>query len=164
MSLEKIETTRGEKNQEKWQLIFTAEELCQLFVNFLGEVEKRLSQLELTNLIQVKVVLSWKGTGSNEAGSDGADGRMEWRAVVLTVQLYRRVERKWKFRTPCLISSVIHIFQELWDMSSEEEALLHTYLVFAVISLVHLGRIDGYRAPVSTELIESLSERRSSQS
>ena len=40
------------RNQEKWQLIFTAEEpLPASFVNFLGslKVEKRLSQLELTN-------------------------------------------------------------------------------------------------------------------
>ena len=61
VSLEKVKQLEERRNQEKWQLIFTAEEpLPAFFVNFLGglKVEKRLSQLELTNLPQVKVVLS----------------------------------------------------------------------------------------------------------
>ena len=52
VSLAKVKQLEERRNQEKWQLIFTAAEpLPAFFVTFLGglKVEKRLSLLELTN-------------------------------------------------------------------------------------------------------------------
>ena len=69
------------RNQEKWQLIFySGRASASFFVNFLGslKVEKRLSQLELTNFDPSESRALLKGElGDNRAGSDGADGRME---------------------------------------------------------------------------------------
>ena len=99
----KSETTRGEKKPGEMATDFYSGRASASFLRqLLGELEGR------ETVVSTRVDQFWskwkscsleRGTGSNRAGSDGADGRMEWRQSVLAVQLYRRVERKWKFRT-----------------------------------------------------------------
>ena len=145
----KVETTRGEKKPGEMATDFTAEEpLPASFVNFFGglKVEKRLSQLELTNF----------DPSESRALLKGELGAIEPAVMEQMVE--------WSEGSPFLLSSYIeewkenenleplpdiiqaYLSQELRDMSSEEEAFFTTYLVFISQSPVYLGRIDGYRA------------------
>ena len=78
----------------------------------------------------MKVVLLKGELGSNRAGSDGADGRMEEGSPFL---LSSYIE-EWKENEnleplPDIIQA--YLSQELGDMSSEEEALLHYSILFS---------------------------------
>ena len=163
VSLEKVKQLEERRNQEKWQLIFTAEEpLPASFVNFLGslKVEKRLSQLELTNF----------DPSESRALLKGELGAIEPAVMEQMVE--------WSEGSPFLLSSYIeewkenenleplpdiiqaYLSQELGDMSSEEEALLHYLSCFhKPISLSILAELTATELPVLTELIEPLSER-----
>ena len=163
VSLEKVKQLEERRNQEKWQLIFTAEEpLPAFFVNFLGglKVEKRLSQLELTNF----------DPSESRALLKGELGAIEPAVMEQMVE--------WSEGSPFLLSSYIeewkenenleplpdiiqaYLSQELGDMSSEEEALLHYLSCFhKPISLSILAELTATELPVLTELIEPLSER-----
>ena len=98
VSLEKVKQLEERRSQEKWQLIFTAEEpLLDFFVNFLGslKVEKRLSQLELTNFDPSESRALLRGElGAIEPAV--MEQMVEWSegSPFLLSKLYRRVERK----------------------------------------------------------------------
>ena len=150
VSLEKLKQLEERRNQEKWQLIFYSGRASASFLRqLLGELEGR------ETVVSTRVDQFWskwkscsleRGTGSNRAGSDGADGRMEWRQSVLAVQLYRRVERKWKFRTLAWYHFKPIFLRSLGIWAVRKRPFFTTYLVFISQSPVYLGRIDGYRA------------------
>ena len=163
VSLEKVKQLEESRGQEKWQVIFTAEgPLSDSLVKFLGglKVERRLSQLELTNF------------DPDESRSLLQDqlGQIEPALIEQMVE--------WSEGSPFLLSSYIeewkekesleplpesiqaYLFQELGDMSSEEEALLHYLSCFhKPISMAILADLTATDLPALTELLEPLSER-----
>ena len=163
VSLEKVKQLEERRNQEKWQLIFTAEDpLPDFFVNFLGglKVERRLSQLELTNF-----------------DPDESRSLLQNQLVQIEPALIEQMV-EWSEGSPFLLSSYIeewkekesleplpdiiqaYLAQELGDLSSEEEALLHYLSCFhKPISMSILADLTATDLPALTELLEPLSER-----
>ena len=162
-SLDKLKQLEEKKDKEKWQLIFTAEgPLPDFLVNFFGslKVERRLSQLELTN---------FSASESKEL-LQGELGQIE--PVVIEQMM------EWSEGSPFLLSSYIeewnekesleplpdiiqaYLAQELGDMSSEEESILHYLSCFhKPISMSILAELTATDLSVLTELLEPLAQR-----
>ena len=162
-SLDKVKQLEEKSSGEKWQLIFTAEgPLPDFLVNFFGslKVERRLSQLELTNF----------SASESKALLQGELGQIE--PVVIEQMM------EWSEGSPFLLSSYIeewnekesleplpdiiqaYLAQELGDMSSEEESLLHYLSCFhKPISMSILAELTATDLSVLTELLEPLAQR-----
>ena len=162
-SLDKLKQLEEKKGKEKWQLIFTAEgPLPDFLVNFFGslKVERRLSQLELTNF----------SASESKALLQGELGQIE--PVVIEQMM------EWSEGSPFLLSSYIeewnekenidplpdiiqaYLAQELGNMSSEEESLLHYLSCFhKPISMSILAELTATDLSVLTELLEPLAQR-----
>ena len=162
-SLDKLKQLEEKKGKEKWQLIFTAEgPLPDFLVHFFGslKVERRLSQLELTNF----------SASESRALLQGELGQIE--PVVIEQMM------EWSEGSPFLLSSYIeewnekesleplpdiiqaYLNQELGDMSSEEESLLHYLSCFhKPISMSILAELTATDLSVLTELLEPLAQR-----
>ena len=163
VSLERVKQLEESRGQEKWQVIFTAEgPLSDSLVKFLGglKVERRLSQLELTNF-----------------DPDESRSLLQNQLVQIEPALIEQMV-EWSEGSPFLLSSYIeewkekesleplpdiiqaYLFQELGDMSSEEEALLHYLSCFhKPISISILADLTATDLSALTELLEPLSER-----
>ena len=163
VSLEKVKQLEERRNQERWQLIFTAEEpLPDFFDNFLGglKVEKRLSQLELTNFEPSESRALLKGElGAIEPAV--MEQMVEWSEgspFFLSSYIEEWKEKESLEPLPDIIQA--YLSQELGDMSSEEEALLHYLSCFhKPISMSILADLTATDLPTLTELLEPLSER-----
>ena len=162
-SLDKLKQLEEKKGKEKWQLIFTAEgPLPDFLVNFFGslKVERRLSLLELTNF----------------SASESKDLLQEELGQIEPVVIEQMME--WSEGSPFLLSSYIeewnekesleplpdiiqaYLNQELGDMSSEEESLLHYLSCFhKPISMSILAELTATDFSVLTELLEPLAQR-----
>ena len=162
-SLDKLKQLVEKKGKEEWQLIFTAEgPLPDFLVNFFGslKVERCLSQLELTNF----------SASESKALLQGELGQIE--PVVIEQMM------EWSEGSPFLLSSYIeewnekesleplpdiiqaYLAQELGNMSSEEESLLHYLSCFhKPISMAILAELTATDLTVLTELIEPLAQR-----
>ena len=163
VSLEKVKQLEESRGREKWQVIFTAEgPLSDSLVKFLGglKVERRLSQLELTNF-----------------DPDESRSLLQNQLVQIEPALIEQMV-EWSEGIPFLLSSYIeewkekesleplpdiiqaYLAQELGDLSSEEEALLHYLSCFhKPISMSILADLTATDLPALTELLEPLSER-----
>ena len=163
VSLERVKQLEESRGQEKWQVIFTAEgPLSDSLVKFLGglKVERRLSQLELTNF-----------------DPDESRSLLQNQLVQIEPALIEQMV-EWSEGSPFLLSSYIeewkekesleplpdiiqaYLAQELGDLSSEEEALLHYLSCFhKPISMSILADLTATDLPALTELLEPLSER-----
>ena len=162
-SLAKVKQLEEKKGKEKWQLIFTAEgPLPDFLVHFFGrlKVERRLSQLELTNF----------SASESRALLQGELGQIE--PVVIEQMM------EWSEGSPFLLSSYIeewnekenidplpdiiqaYLAQELGNMSSEEESLLHYLSCFhKPISMSILAELTATDLSVLTGLLEPLAQR-----
>ena len=162
-SLDKVKQLEEKKGKEKWQLIVTAEgPLPDFLVHFFGslKVERRLSQLELTNF----------SASERRALLQGELGQIE--PVVIEQMM------EWSEGSPFLLSSYIeewnekesleplpdiiqaYLAQELGVMSSEEESLLHYLSCFhKPISMSILAELTATDLSVLTELLEPLAQR-----
>ena len=162
-SLDKLKQLEEKKGKEKWQLIFTAEgPLPDFLINFFGslKVERRLSLLELTNF-------------SASESKDLLQGELGQIEPVVIEQMM-----EWSEGSPFLLSSYIeewnekesleplpdiiqaYLNQELGDMSSEEESLLHYLSCFhKPISMSILAELTATDLSVLTELLEPLAQR-----
>ena len=162
-SLDKLKQLEEKKGKEKWQLIFTAEgPLPDFLINFFGslKVERRLSLLELTNF----------------SASESKDLLQEELGQIEPVVIEQMME--WSEGSPFLLSSYIeewnekesleplpdiiqaYLNQELGDMSSEEESLLHYLSCFhKPISMSILAELTATDLSVLTELLEPLAQR-----
>ena len=162
-SLDKVKQLEEKKGKEKWQLIVTAEgPLPDFLVHFFGslKVERRLSRLELTNF----------SASESKALLQGELGQIE--PVVIEQMM------EWSEGSPFLLSSYIeewnekenidplpdiiqaYLAQELGNMSSEEESLLHYLSCFhKPISMSILAELTATDLSVLTELLEPLAQR-----
>ena len=162
-SLDKLKQLEEKKGKEKWQLIFTAEgPLPDFLINFFGslKVERRLSLLELTNF----------------SASESKDLLQEELGQIEPVVIEQMME--WSEGSPFLLSSYIeewnekesleplpdiiqaYLNQELGDMSSEEESLLHYLSCFhKPISMSILAELTATDLSVLTGLLEPLAQR-----
>ena len=162
-SLDKLKQLEEKKGKEKWQLIVTAEgPLPDFLVHFFGslKVERRLSQLELTNF----------SASESRALLQGELGQIE--PVVIEQMM------EWSEGSPFLLSSYIeewnekenidplpdiiqaYLAQELGNMSSEEESLLHYLSCFhKPISMSILAELTATDLSVLTGLLEPLAQR-----
>ena len=162
-SLDKLKQLEEKKGKEKWQLIFTAEgPLPDFLVHFFGslKVERRLSLLELTNF-------------SASESKDLLQGELGQIEPVVIEQMM-----EWSEGSPFLLSSYIeewnekesidplpdiiqaYLAQELGNMSSEEESLLHYLSCFhKPISMSILAELTATDLSVLTELLEPLAQR-----
>ena len=162
-SLDKLKQLEEKKGKEKWQLIFTAEgPLPDFLVHFFGslKVERRLSLLELTNF----------SASESRALLQGELGQIE--PVVIEQMM------EWSEGSPFLLSSYIeewnekenidplpdiiqaYLAQELGNMSSEEESLLHYLSCFhKPISMSILAELTATDLSVLTGLLEPLAQR-----
>ena len=162
-SLDKLKQLEEKKGKEKWQLIVTAEgPLPDFLVHFFGslKVERRLSLLELTNF----------------SASESKDLLQEELGQIEPVVIEQMME--WSEGSPFLLSSYIeewnekenidplpdiiqaYLAQELGNMSSEEESLLHYLSCFhKPISMSILAELTATDFSVLTELLEPLAQR-----
>ena len=162
-SLDKLKQLEEKKGKEKWQLIFTAEgPLPDFLVHFFGslKVERRLSLLELTNF----------------SASESKDLLQEELGQIEPVVIEQMME--WSEGSPFLLSSYIeewnekesleplpdiiqaYLSQELGDLNSEEESLLHYLSCFhKPISMSILAELTATDLSVLTELLEPLAQR-----
>ena len=163
VSLEKVKQLEGSRGHEKWQVIFTAEgPLSDSLVKFLGglKVERRLSQLELTNFNpEESRSLLQDQLGQIEPAL--IEQMMEWSEgspFLLSSYIEEWKEKESLEPLPDIIQA--YLFQELGDMSSEEEALLHYLSCFhKPISMSILADLTATDLSALTELLEPLSER-----
>ena len=163
VSLEKVKQLEESRGQEKWQVIFTAEgPLSDFLVKFLGglKVERRLSQLELTNFNpEESRSLLQDQLGQIETAL--IEQMMEWSEgspFLLSSYIEEWKEKESLEPLPDIIQA--YLFQELGDMSSEEEALLHYLSCFhKPISISILADLTATDLSALTELLEPLSER-----
>ena len=163
VSLEKVKQLEESRGQEKWQVIFTAEgPLSDFLVKFLGglKVERRLSQLELTNFNpEESRSLLQDQLGQIEPAL--IEQMMEWSEgspFLLSSYIEEWKEKESLEPLPDIIQA--YLFQELGDMSSEEEALLHYLSCFhKPISISILADLTATDLSALTELLEPLSER-----
>ena len=163
VSLEKVKQLEGSRGHEKWQVIFTAEgPLSDSLVKFLGglKVERRLSQLELTNFNpEESRSLLQDQLGQIEPAL--IEQMMEWSEgspFLLSSYIEEWKEKESLEPLPDIIQA--YLFQELGDMSSEEEALLHYLSCFhKPISMSILADLTATNLSALTELLEPLSER-----
>ena len=163
VSLEKVKQLEESRGQEKWQVIFTAEgPLSDSLVKFLGglKVERRLSQLELTNFDPDESrLLLQDQLGQIEPAL--IEQMVEWSEgspFLLSSYIEEWKEKESLEPLPDIIQA--YLSQELGDMSSEEEALLHYLSCFhKPISMSILADLTATDLPTLTELLEPLSER-----
>ena len=163
VSLEKVKQLEESRGQEKWQVIFTAEgPLSDFLVKFLGglKIERRLSQLELTNFNpEESRSLLQDQLGQIEPAL--IEQMMEWSEgspFLLSSYIEEWKEKESLEPLPDIIQA--YLFQELGDMSSEEEALLHYLSCFhKPISISILADLTATDLSALTELLEPLSER-----
>ena len=163
VSLEKVKQLEESRGQEKWQVIFTAEgPLSDFLVKFLGglKVERRLSQLELTNFNpEESRSLLQDQLGQIEPAL--IEQMMEWSEgspFLLSSYIEEWKEKESLEPLPDIIQA--YLFQELGDMSTEEEALLHYLSCFhKPISISILADLTATDLSALTELLEPLSER-----
>ena len=163
VSLEKVKQLEESRGQEKWQVIFTAEgPLSDSLVKFLGglKVERRLSQLELTNFDPDESrLLLQEQLGQIEPAL--IEQMVEWSEGIpflLSSYIEEWKEKESLEPLPDIIQA--YLAQELGDLSSEEEALLHYLSCFhKPISMSILADLTATDLPALTELLEPLSER-----
>ena len=162
-SLEKVKRLEESRGQEKWQVILTVEEpLSDSLVKFLGglKVERRLYQLELTNFDPDESrSLLQDQLGQIEPAL--IEQMMEWSEgspFLLSSYIEEWKEKESLEPLPDIIQA--YLFQELGDLSSEEEALLYYLSCFhKPISISILADLTATDLPALTELVEPLSER-----
>ena len=127
-SFDKVKQLEEKSSGEKWQLIFTAEgPLPEFLVTFFGglKVERRLSQLELTNFDPTESRSLLQGQlGQIEPAL--IEQMMEWSEgspFLLSSYIEEWKEKESLEPLPDIIQA--YLSQELGDLNSEEESLLH---------------------------------------
>jgi len=162
-SLDKVKQLEEKKGKEKWQLIVTAEgPLPEFLVTFFGslKVERRLSQLELTNFDPTESRLLLQGQlGQIEPAL--IEQMMEWSEgspFLLSSYIEEWKEKESLEPLPDIIQA--YLSQELGDLSSEEESLLHYLSCFhKPISMSILADLTATDLSVLTALLDPLAQR-----
>lgn len=162
-SLAKVKQLEEKKGKGKWQLIVTAEgPLPEFLLTFFGslKVERRLSQLELTNFDPSESRLLLQGQlGQIEPAL--IEQMMEWSEgspFLLSSYIEEWKEKESLEPLPDIIQA--YLSQELGDLSSEEESLLHYLSCFhKPISMSILADLTATDLSVLTALLDPLTQR-----
>ena len=162
-SFNKVKQLEEKSSGERWQLIVTAEgPLPEFLVTFFGslKVERRLSQLELTNFDPTESRLLLQGQlGQIEPAL--IEQMMEWSEgspFLLSSYIEEWNEKENIDPLPDIIQA--YLAQELGNLSSEEESLLHYLSCFhKPISMSILAELTATDLSVLTELLEPLAQR-----
>lgn len=162
-SFNKVKQLEEKSSGERWQLIVTAEEpLPEFLVTFFGslKVERRLSQLELTNFDPSESRLLLQGQlGQIEPAL--IEQMMEWSEgspFLLSSYIEEWKEKESLEPLPDIIQA--YLSQELGDLSSEEESLLHYLSCFhKPISMSILADLTATDLSVLTALLDPLAQR-----
>ena len=162
-SFNKVKQLEEKSSGERWQLIVTAEgPLPEFLVTFFGslKVERRLSQLELTNFDPSESRLLLQGQlGQIEPAL--IEQMMEWSEgspFLLSSYIEEWKEKESLEPLPDIIQA--YLSQELGDLSSEEESLLHYLSCFhKPISMSILADLTATDLSVLTALLDPLTQR-----
>ncbi|WP_293874763.1 AAA family ATPase [Streptococcus sp. A12] len=162
-SFNKVKQLEEKSRGERWQLIVTAEgPLPEFLVTFFGslKVERRLSQLELTNFDPSESRLLLQGQlGQIEPAL--IEQMMEWSEgspFLLSSYIEEWKEKESLEPLPDIIQA--YLSQELGDLSSEEESLLHYLSCFhKPISMSILADLTATDLSVLTALLDPLAQR-----
>ena len=162
-SFNKVKQLEEKSSGERWQLIVTAEgSLPEFLVTFFGslKVERRLSQLELTNFDPSESRLLLQGQlGQIEPAL--IEQMMEWSEgspFLLSSYIEEWKEKESLEPLPDIIQA--YLSQELGDLSSEEESLLHYLSCFhKPISMSILADLTATDLSVLTALLDPLAQR-----
>lgn len=162
-SFNKVKQLEEKSSGEKWQLIVTAEgPLPEFLLTFFGslKVERRLSQLELTNFDPSESRLLLQGQlGQIEPAL--IEQMMEWSEgspFLLSSYIEEWKEKESLEPLPDIIQA--YLSQELGDLSSEEESLLHYLSCFhKPISMSILADLTATDLSVLTALLDPLAQR-----
>ena len=162
-SFNKVKQLEEKSSGERWQLIVTAEgPLPEFLVTFFGslKVERRLSQLELTNFDPTESRLLLQGQlGQIEPAL--IEQMMEWSEgspFLLSSYIEEWKEKESLEPLPDIIQA--YLSQELGDLSSEEESLLHYLSCFhKPISMSILADLTATDLSVLTALLDPLAQR-----
>lgn len=162
-SFNKVKQLEEKSRGERWQLIVTAEgPLPEFLVTFFGslKVERRLSQLELTNFDPSESRLLLQGQlGQIEPAL--IEQMMEWSEgspFLLSSYIEEWKEKESLEPLPDIIQA--YLSQELGDLNSEEESLLHYLSCFhKPISMSILADLTATDFSVLTALLDSLAQR-----
>ena len=162
-SFNKVKQLEEKSRGERWQLIVTAEgPLPEFLVTFFGslKVERRLSQLELTNFDPSESRLLLQGQlGQIEPAL--IEQMMEWSEgspFLLSSYIEEWKEKESLEPLPDIIQA--YLSQELGDLSSEEESLLHYLSCFhKPISMSILADLTATDLSVLTALLDPLTQR-----
>ena len=162
-SFNKVKQLEEKSRGERWQLIVTAEgPLPDFLVHFFGslKVERRLSQLELTNFDPSESRLLLQGQlGQIEPAL--IEQMMEWSEgspFLLSSYIEEWKEKESLEPLPDIIQA--YLSQELGDLSSEEESLLHYLSCFhKPISMSILADLTATDLSVLTALLDPLAQR-----
>ena len=162
-SFNKVKQLEEKSSGEKWQLIVTAEgPLPEFLLTFFGslKVERRLSQLELTNFDPSESRLLLQGQlGQIEPAL--IEQMMEWSEgspFLLSSYIEEWKEKESLEPLPDIIQA--YLSQELGDLSSEEESLLHYLSCFhKPISMSILADLTATDLSVLTALLDPLTQR-----
>ena len=162
-SFDKVKQLEEKSSGEKWQLIVTAEgPLPEFLLTFFGslKVERRLSQLELTNFDPSESRLLLQGQlGQIEPAL--IEQMMEWSEgspFLLSSYIEEWKEKESLEPLPDIIQA--YLSQELGDLSSEEESLLHYLSCFhKPISMSILADLTATDLSVLTALLDPLAQR-----
>lgn len=162
-SFNKVKQLEEKSSGERWQLIVTAEgPLPEFLVTFFGslKVERRLSQLELTNFDPSESRSLLQGQlGQIEPAL--IEQMMEWSEgspFLLSSYIEEWKEKESLEPLPDIIQA--YLSQELGDLSSEEESLLHYLSCFhKPISMSILADLTATDFSVLTALLDPLAQR-----
>ena len=162
-SFNKVKQLEEKSSGERWQLIVTAEgPLPEFLVTFFGslKVERRLSQLELTNFDPSESRSLLQGQlGQIEPAL--IEQMMEWSEgspFLLSSYIEEWKEKESLEPLPDIIQA--YLSQELGDLSSEEESLLHYLSCFhKPISMSILADLTATDLSVLTALLDPLTQR-----
>ena len=162
-SFNKVKQLEEKSSGERWQLIVTAEgPLPEFLVTFFGslKVERRLSQLELTNFDPSESRSLLQGQlGQIEPAL--IEQMMEWSEgspFLLSSYIEEWKEKESLEPLPDIIQA--YLSQELGDLNSEEESLLHYLSCFhKPISMSILADLTATDFSVLTALLDSLAQR-----
>lgn len=162
-SFNKVKQLEEKSSGERWQLIVTAEgPLPEFLVTFFGslKVERRLSQLELTNFDPTESRLLLQGQlGQIEPAL--IEQMMEWSEgspFLLSSYIEEWNEKENIDPLPDIIQA--YLAQELGNLSSEEESLLHYLSCFhKPISMSILADLTATDLSVLTALLDPLAQR-----
>lgn len=162
-SFNKVKQLEEKSSGERWQLIVTAEgPLPEFLLTFFGslKVERRLSQLELTNFDPSESRLLLQGQlGQIEPAL--IEQMMEWSEgspFLLSSYIEEWKEKESLEPLPDIIQA--YLSQELGDLSSEEESLLHYLSCFhKPISMSILADLTATDLSVLTALLDPLTQR-----